>query len=88
MIEWSDVRENIQSLTESEKGRLDLAVGLVSQIIERRIELKLTQAELAQACGLKQSAVARLENLGMIPRLDTLLRLIQPLGLKLKLEGL
>jgi ribosome-binding protein aMBF1 (putative translation factor) len=88
MKEWSSVRENIQSLSKSENDQLDFAVELVSQIIERRLKLGLTQSELAQKTGIKQSAIARLENLGVIPRLDTMFKLIRPLGLKLNLTDM
>lgn len=36
---------------------------IVAQLIQRRLELKLTQSELAEKTGLKQAAIARLDTL-------------------------
>jgi len=43
----------------------------------------LTQAQLAQAAGVQQSAVARLESLKATPQIDTLLKILTPMGYKL-----
>lgn len=85
MKKWSDVRENIQALSEFEKEQIDLAAELVAQIINRRAELGLTQRQLAEKSGVKQSAIARLESQAVVPRIDTLYKLLRPLGLKIKL---
>lgn len=46
----------------------------------------LTQAELADAIGTSQPAIARLEAGGVNPSLDTLARVAQALGLELIVE--
>ncbi len=48
--------------------------GIISKLVIARINLKLTQEELAKKCGLKQSAIARMENLNVFPRIDTIMR--------------
>lgn len=85
MREWSDVKGRLQSLDSAEKEEIDLAVRLVADIIERRNELGLTQRQLAEMSGVKQSAIARLEKFGVIPRIDTLEKLVKPLNLEIKL---
>lgn len=85
MKKWSDVRENIQALSEFEKEQIDFAAELVAQIINRRTELGMTQRQLAEKSGVKQSAIARLESQSVVPRIDTLCKLLGPLGLKIKL---
>ena len=85
MKKWSDVRDNIQSLNDLEKEEIRLASELVAKIIERRTELGWTQRQLAEESGVKQSAIARLESLAVVPRIDTLYRLLKPLGLEIKL---
>lgn len=85
MKKWSDVRDNIQSLNDLEKEEIRLASELVAKIIERRTELGWTQRQLAEELGVKQSAIARLESLAVVPRIDTLYRLLKPLGLEIKL---
>jgi len=80
---WAEVNNNIRSLTEEENRELDIMVELVAKIITRRNELGITQRDLAEMSGVKQSAIARLEKLNATPRLDTLLKLLSPLNLKI-----
>ena len=60
--------------------------GIAAQMAERRLELGLSQADLARRCGTSQSAIARLENGGRPPRIDTLLRLAEALDCDLAVE--
>ena len=43
--------------------------------------------ELASICGIPQSSVARIESYKTTPNLDTLLKIMQPLGLKLTVSA-
>ena len=45
--------------------------NIIKQIIITRNEMGLTQRDLAEKCGLKQSALARIECLQVVPRIDT-----------------
>jgi transcriptional regulator with XRE-family HTH domain len=59
---------------------------MVSDIINRRKVLGLTQAEVANKAGLSQAQVARLENSTQIPRVDTLLKVAIALGMNIHLN--
>lgn len=59
---------------------------LVGDITLERERLGLSQSKLAELAGVKQSAVSRMESLGALPQLDTILRVIQPLGLRLTVK--
>jgi len=85
MESWSDVRGSITSLTDEEKNELEFFAEIVSKIIKRRAELNITQRSLAEKSGIKQSAIARLEKLDVIPRIDTLERVLRPLGLRMEI---
>lgn len=61
----------------------EIEAHVVSAIVRRRRELKLTQRELAEKCGIPQSSVARIESSKTMPRLDTLAKILTNLGLKL-----
>lgn len=58
--------ENKKSTKEMKQSKV------ISDLIKRRKELGLTQRQLAKRANLHQTAIARLEKEGAIPRLDTL----------------
>jgi predicted transcriptional regulator len=82
---WSDVRGEIKSLSQAEKDHIQFVANVVGHIIERRKALGWTQQQLAEKAGIQQSAIARLENGGTIPKLDTLFKIANALGLKIQL---
>ena len=59
---------------------------IAGQVAERRRELGLSQAQLAELCETTQSAIARLESGGRPPRIDTLLRIANALNCELAIE--
>jgi ribosome-binding protein aMBF1 (putative translation factor) len=63
-----------------------LFASIATQVTERRLALGLSQVELAKLCATSQSAIARLENGGRPPRIDTLLRLAEALDCDLAVE--
>ncbi|MFZ0443590.1 MAG: helix-turn-helix transcriptional regulator [Bacillus sp. (in: firmicutes)] len=80
-MNWADYKKQITALDQTEIEQLEI----VAQLISRRKQLGLTQYELAERSGLKQSAIARLEREGAVPRLDTLKKVSHALGLKIML---
>ena len=52
---------------------------IADKVAARRLEMSLSQRELAELCGTTQSAIARLERGGRPPRIDTLLRIAEAL---------
>jgi transcriptional regulator with XRE-family HTH domain len=59
---------------------------LAEALAERRRELGLSQAELAELVDTTQSAIARLESGGRPPRIDTLLRIADALDCELVVQ--
>jgi ribosome-binding protein aMBF1 (putative translation factor) len=59
---------------------------IAERVAERRKELGLSQAELAELVATTQSAIARLESGGRPPRIDTLLRIANALDCELVVE--
>lgn len=57
--------------------------SLITKMIVKRTEMKITQRKLAEMSGIKQSAIARIERQGVVPRIDTLQKLAFVLDLKL-----
>ena len=61
---------------------------VISETVESRHATGLSQAKLAAAAGVKQPVVARLETRVNSPRLDTLLKILTPLGKTLQVIDL
>jgi ribosome-binding protein aMBF1 (putative translation factor) len=59
---------------------------IADRVADRRKELGLSQAELAELVATTQSAIARLESGGRPPRIDTLLRIADALDCELLVE--
>jgi HTH-type transcriptional regulator / antitoxin HipB len=85
---WADKRAEIMSRSGAgaayEAARLRFELG--EAVRQRREELGLTQAELAERVGLKQPAVARFEAGGTMPTIPMLERLAEALGVRLNVE--
>ena len=65
------------------RAKIEFEVELVKKMIEAREKSGMTQRELAEASGLKQSAIARIETMRSIPRIDTLGKMLAPMGYKI-----
>lgn len=75
---WEDVRNEL--FTPDEIAESDLRVAIMSEIIRARNEKGITQKELEQLSGVKQPAIARLESGRTSPQLDTVIKVLAPLG--------
>jgi HTH-type transcriptional regulator / antitoxin HipB len=85
---WADKRAEIMSRPGAgaayEAARLRFELG--EAVRQRREELGLTQAELAERAGLKQPAVARFEAGGTMPTIPMLERLAEALEVRLNVQ--
>ena len=79
--DWEDFRKEI--FTPEEIAESDNRVAIIVAMIEARREKKLSQEQLEELSGVKQSAIARLESGSQMPSLSTLVKLLTPLGKKL-----
>jgi len=71
---------NMSNLTQAEKDEAQLKIALVGKLIEARQQKGISQKHLAEMSGLKQSAIARLERMQATPQIDTLFKVLKPLG--------
>jgi predicted transcriptional regulator len=60
--------------------------AIAGKVAERRVQMNMSQRELAELCGTTQSSIARLERGGRPPRIDTLLRIAEALDCELVVE--
>ncbi|MBD5316845.1 MAG: helix-turn-helix transcriptional regulator [Bacteroides sp.] len=77
MTTWNDLKKEVKSLSPVEVNVIDSLAYLHSQ----RIKAGISQKELAEAIGMKQPQLAKIESLTSLPSLDTLQRYAQGLGL-------
>ncbi len=85
--DWSTFKDSLE-LSKEEIAEIDLKVELMGKLLKIRKELGLTQAELANKCNIKQEYLARLEHSKSAPQIDTLLKILVPLGYKLDIVPL
>lgn len=78
--EFNDLYNDPDFLSDSERAEIEFEVALIGKLIEAREKCGMSQKKLADLTGLKQPAIARLENLKAIPKIDTLFKLLDPLG--------
>ncbi len=86
MRTWEDYKNHVKGTDEVSKKEIEeieALASIVSAIIDKRNEMGLSQRDLAELCGIPQSSVARIETFKTTPNVETLIKLLQPLGLKL-----
>ncbi len=71
------------NVSPADRAKIEFEVELIGKLIKAREAKGLTQEQLAEAAGLKQSAVARLESLKTTPQINTLFKVLTPMGYKL-----
>ena len=79
-----ELLKNRQIAAEYEK--LEPKYQLISQLIEARLNKGITQQELAERMGTKQSAIARIESGNANPSIAFLEKLARALGGRLAIE--
>ena len=75
---WEEVRQEIFSPEEIVES--DLRVALIGEIVKARKERGLSQRELGVLSGVKQPIIARMEKGTAVPNLNTILKILAPLG--------
>ncbi len=84
MSEWKELRKEL-NLTPEEENIIELEKQLIKAMVSIREEQGLSQAELAEMCNVKQPVIARMEKAVHSPQIDSLLKVLAPLGYKLQI---
>jgi len=82
--EWNAVQSEL--FTAEEIAESTLRAEIISAIITARNEQGISQKKLEELSGVKQPVIARMEKGYTSPQLETVLKVLEPLGLTLKLE--
>ena len=77
---FSEYMNDETRVTPAEREKINFEIELIGKMVEAREEKGLSQRELAQISGVKQPAIARLESMKTIPQIDTLFKILNPLG--------
>ena len=75
---WEDVQQEL--FAPEEIAESNLRVALVGELIRARQELGISQKRLEELSGVRQPVIARMEKGTTSPQLDTVLKVLAPLG--------
>ena len=76
---WKDFREGLD-LTPEEEDIINIEKALITAVVEAREQNGLTQKQLSELCGIKQPVIARLESAAHSPQINSMIRILKPLG--------
>ena len=79
--EWEEFEKEI--FTPEEIAASDLRVEIIGALIKARNEKGISQKKLEELSGVRQPVIARMERGVSMPQIDTLLKVLAPLGKKL-----
>lgn len=82
---FSDYMNDEEKVSKAEKAQIEFETALIGKLIEAREAKGLSQRELAAISGVKQPAIARLESMRSVPQIDTLFKVLNPLGYTLSI---
>ncbi len=77
-IRWEDVQKEL--FTPEDIAISHLKAALIGELIRARRELGLSQRKLEEMSGVKQPVIARMELGETNPKIDTVIKLLVPLG--------
>lgn len=88
MSKWEDLEKELLSdpKVKKEYDRLAPRYEVISQLISARLKRGLTQRDVAEKLGTKQSAIARLEGGSVNPSLEFLQKIAQVMGYKINIH--
>lgn len=75
---WDEIEAEL--FTPEEIAESNLRVALIGELIKARQEKGISQKKLEELSGVKQPVIARMERGTTSPQLDTVLKLLAPLG--------
>ena len=88
MSKWEDLEKDLLSdpKVKKEYDRLAPRYAVISELISARLKKRMTQKDIAEKLGTKQSAIARLESGNVNPTLEFLQKIAQVMGYKLSIH--
>lgn len=87
MTTWKELKDDL-AISQEDLNAIELEKDLIRTMIHIRKEKGLTQAQLAKMCNVRQPIIARIESSVHSPQIDSLLRILTPLGYTLQIVPL
>lgn len=84
MTTWKNLKKDL-ILNQEDLNAIELEKDLIRTMISIREEKGLTQSQLAEMCNVKQPVIARMESSVHSPQIDSLLKILTPLGYTLQI---
>jgi len=85
---FDDYMSDEKRVSSSEKEQILFEASLIGKMVAAREKSGLSQRELARLSGVKQPAIARMESMRATPQIDTLLKILNPLGYTIEIVPL
>lgn len=85
MKTWKEIRKKL-NISKEDKIQIAFEKDLINKIISIREKEGMSQAELAEKANIKQSQLARFERTTHSSQINSLLKVLYPLGYTLKLK--
>ncbi|MCL2484050.1 MAG: helix-turn-helix domain-containing protein [Firmicutes bacterium] len=63
---------------------IEKTVSIIDKVIKARLNLRLSQNDVARKIGLKQSAIARIESFRVIPKVSTLIKIAESVNVSIE----
>ena len=79
---WKDFRKTL-NLSPEDEYLIALEKALINAVVDARESSGLTQKQLSELCGVKQPVIARLESAAHSPQVNSIIKILSPLGYKL-----
>ena len=76
---WEEVKNELD-FTPQEQEEIKLEMELIEAIIQARKKANLTQRELSEKSGVIQPSIAKIESFKRSPQVNTLIKLLYPMG--------
>lgn len=80
---WENVKKEL--FTPEEIDEIEASAALMGELIEARHKKGISQKRLEELSGVSQPVIARMERGATNPQVNTLLKVLRPLGLTLKI---
>lgn len=81
---WKSLRDSLDLSPEDEEI-INLEKNLIKTIVEAREQKGLTQKQLSDICGIKQPVISRLESAVHSAQINSIIRILKPLGYTLSI---